>query len=332
MGIFSACYFAEDVEGVIPLIPIKRFFCAKGKLYMKKEAFYFPHFCNARHDRKIRRVRKELGLEGYGIFFMILEVLREQADYKYPMEDMDLLADEFDTSEQKIRTVVCNYDLFSVDDEENFFSSNLIMYLQPYFEGKEKRRISGIRGNLIKHKYFTKEQLSGKTDQDILLLASKIEGFSHCDRIPTAIKVKEMKGNKIKREEEKTNKKESFQEYKSSNPPFQPYIPPPKDPDSRDYTKEFEQIRNHWNQATGKDERKSLYQFSNSGKIMDRMEPYTDEEIKQAISNFSQSDECSTLNYSLQGFLETGVPNYLNRNQSEESKITKEDIAEIWKR
>ena len=32
---------------------------------MNKDAFYFPHFSNARNDRKLRRVRKELGIEGY---------------------------------------------------------------------------------------------------------------------------------------------------------------------------------------------------------------------------------------------------------------------------
>jgi len=31
---------------------------------MNKDAYYFPHFANARHDRKLRRVRKELGIEG----------------------------------------------------------------------------------------------------------------------------------------------------------------------------------------------------------------------------------------------------------------------------
>lgn len=30
MGVFSVCFSAEDAEGVIPLYPIKRFFCAKG--------------------------------------------------------------------------------------------------------------------------------------------------------------------------------------------------------------------------------------------------------------------------------------------------------------
>jgi len=109
---------------------------------MKKDAFYFPHFCNARHDRKIKRVTKELGVEGYGIYFMLLEVLREQTDFKFPMEDIDLLSDEFGTSEQKVRTVICNYQLFEVDEDEKFFSTKLVYYLAPYLEKSERARLA----------------------------------------------------------------------------------------------------------------------------------------------------------------------------------------------
>lgn len=135
---------------------------------MTKDAFYFPHFSNARIDRKLRRVRKELGLEGYGIYFMILETLREQAEYKYPVADIDLLADEFVTSEQKVRTVITNYELFTIDEDQNFFSPKMIMFLQPYLEGKERRRIGGIRGNLIKYKHITKDESKLMSDEDIL--------------------------------------------------------------------------------------------------------------------------------------------------------------------
>ena len=119
---------------------------------MKKDAYFFPHFCNARHDRKLRRVQKELGVEGYGIFFMTLEVLREQTDFRYPISDLDLLADEFGTSEQKLRAVVCNYGLFEVDHDEKFISPKLVFYLQPYIEKtKRARNAANIRWNEIKN-------------------------------------------------------------------------------------------------------------------------------------------------------------------------------------
>jgi hypothetical protein len=106
---------------------------------MKKDAYYFPHYCNARSDRKIKRLIKQLGVEGYGIFFMILETLREQTDFKYPVEDIDLLADEFGTSETKVRAVVTAYDLFAID-ENTFFSPKQVLYLQPYLEKSQRAR------------------------------------------------------------------------------------------------------------------------------------------------------------------------------------------------
>jgi hypothetical protein len=110
---------------------------------MEKEAFYFPHFCNARHDRKIKRLRKELGVEGYGIYFMILEILREQQDMMYPMDDIDLLAEEFNVSEAKVRTTICNYELFDIDEANRFFSPKMLVYLEPYFRMKEQRKLAG---------------------------------------------------------------------------------------------------------------------------------------------------------------------------------------------
>lgn len=147
---------------------------------MEKEAFYFPHFCNARHDRKIRRLRKELGVEGYGIYFMLLEILREQQDLMYPMEDMDLLAEEFGVSEAKVRVVICNYQLFEVDEAEKFFSPKMLVYLEPYFRMKEQRKIAG-------QKSAEKRMLN---DRSTTVQQSK---------------VKESKVNEIKEEESKVS-------------------------------------------------------------------------------------------------------------------------------
>lgn len=153
-----------------------------------KEAFYFPHFCNARHDRKIKRLRKELGLEGYGIFFMLLEVLREQTDLRYPIDDIDLLADELGASEQKVRVVICNYQLFKIettDNEEMFFSPKLISYLQPYFKMREQRRIAG-------QKSAQARKLSSQNSTDVQ------RSFNGRSTVDEQSKVKESKVKEIK--------------------------------------------------------------------------------------------------------------------------------------
>jgi hypothetical protein len=108
-----------------------------------KDAFYFPHFSNARTDRKIKRLIKALGIEGYGIYFMLLEVLREQTEFRYPIDDMDLLSDEFGTSIPKIEATIKAFGLFEIDEDEMFFSLNMIKYLEPMFKMKEQRSIAG---------------------------------------------------------------------------------------------------------------------------------------------------------------------------------------------
>ena len=159
-------------------------FIPAGILFFMKDSFYFPHFYNARNDRKILRLRRELGTEGYGIYFMILEVLRDSSDFKYPMEDIDLLADDFGVSEAKVRTVICNYQLFEVDQNEKFFSAKFNEYMAPYLKMKEQRRIAGIAS--------ATKRLSSSTDVQ--------QPFN--DRSTTVQQIKERKVNK----ENKANK------------------------------------------------------------------------------------------------------------------------------
>lgn len=154
---------------------------------MKKDAFYFPHFCNARHDRKIKRVLKELGIEGYGIYFMLLEVLREQIDFKFPLNDIDLLADEFGTSDVKVDSVIRRYDLFQIDEEGNFFSLKQILYLQPYIEKTQRARTAALKrwGDVNSNRLIT-----NINDANALQM--------QCDSNADAMQGKESKGKESK--------------------------------------------------------------------------------------------------------------------------------------
>ena len=108
-----------------------------------KDAYYFPHFSNARHDRKIKRIRLDWGNQGYALYFMTLEVLRDQSDFSYPTSDIDLLADEFNVTEAELKAIIFDYKLFEikkVDKEEVFTSPKLLDYMQPYLERSAKAR------------------------------------------------------------------------------------------------------------------------------------------------------------------------------------------------
>lgn len=49
---------------------------------MVKDAYYFSHDCNARNDPKILAIISRYGMEGYGRYWVLIEMLREQSNYK----------------------------------------------------------------------------------------------------------------------------------------------------------------------------------------------------------------------------------------------------------
>ena len=54
---------------------------------MTKDAYYFPHDSNARNDQRLMKVRMKYGMKGYGIYFGIIEILREQCEYTLTFND-----------------------------------------------------------------------------------------------------------------------------------------------------------------------------------------------------------------------------------------------------
>lgn len=119
---------------------------------MAKNVGYFPHYINARNDRKIQKARLQLGIESYAIYFMTLEVLREQMDYRYPLQDMDILANDFGTTLNKIEVIVMNYGLFEVDMEQQFFSPSQTKSMQPYLDKLEHYQLMGKKSAMIRKK------------------------------------------------------------------------------------------------------------------------------------------------------------------------------------
>lgn len=88
---------------------------------MKKDAYYFSHDANAQDDPKCMLLLDQLGPEGYGIYWLLIEKLRAEKDYKLPISVLPIFAKRWQTSKEKLETVVKGYDLFKIAN--NYFFS-----------------------------------------------------------------------------------------------------------------------------------------------------------------------------------------------------------------
>lgn len=104
----------------------------------KKDAYYFSHDANSQDDPKCMLLIDQLGMEGYGIYWALIEKLRNEKDYKLPLTVIGSLAKRWSTSKEKVSTVVKKYNLFQIENDL-FFSLRLIRSMT---EKSEKARIS----------------------------------------------------------------------------------------------------------------------------------------------------------------------------------------------
>lgn len=108
----------------------------------QKDAYYFPHDSNARDDPKCSILIEQLGLEGYGIFWVLVEILRDQPSYRYPLALIPVIARKYNSTTEKVRVVVGNYGLFQIDDDQ-FFSLSLNRRMERIEKIREINRIKG---------------------------------------------------------------------------------------------------------------------------------------------------------------------------------------------
>jgi hypothetical protein len=113
---------------------------------MAKEAYYFSHDSNARNDEKIIALRMKHGMEGYGIYFSILERMRDLNDYIH-VKDYNIIAFDLRVSNTLIKSVVEDFGLFEfTDDGKHFYSVSFLSRMKRKDVVSEKRREAGKLG------------------------------------------------------------------------------------------------------------------------------------------------------------------------------------------
>lgn len=81
-----------------------------------KDTFYFTHDYNARSDVKIKKLLAKHGLEGYGLYWAIIEDLYNNAN-ALPL-DCESIAFDMRTNEQLVSSVINDFGLFVIEDKE----------------------------------------------------------------------------------------------------------------------------------------------------------------------------------------------------------------------
>ena len=117
---------------------------------MSKDAFYFSHDSNARNDQRLMKIRMKYGMEGYGIYFGIIEILREQSDYYLYKNEITTLAYYLRADEKMVNDIILNYNLFEIDGNEyppeTFHSRSLTRRMEKLDEKRKIRSDAGRKG------------------------------------------------------------------------------------------------------------------------------------------------------------------------------------------
>lgn len=108
---------------------------------------YFPHDSDARSDDKIIALRIKHKWEGYGLYWALIEKLRESKDYTLKA-DYNVLAFDLRADAAILKSVINDFGLFAfTDNGECFYSESLNIRMKPLDEKRAKLSDAGKRGN-----------------------------------------------------------------------------------------------------------------------------------------------------------------------------------------
>lgn len=100
---------------------------------------YFPHDSNARNSEKLIRLRMRHKAAGYGVYFMILERMREEDNYM-SIKDYNMIAFDLREDASLIKSVIEDFGLFVFTEDGKYFYSESFKRRMDYKDEKTQLR------------------------------------------------------------------------------------------------------------------------------------------------------------------------------------------------
>lgn len=163
---------------------------------MKTNKSYFSHDSNARNSDKLLKVRMDLGAEGYAIYFMILERLREEDDY-ISKNDYMMIAYDLRVDEEKVKKVINDYDLFIVDDD--------VFYSKSFMERMNIKDLKRLKAQESINKRWDKEK-NKRNDDEYERNTNVLQTYNERNTDLYKEKKRKEKESKVKKSKEKQSK------------------------------------------------------------------------------------------------------------------------------
>lgn len=177
---------------------------------------YFSHDSNARNDEKIVNMRMQMGAEGYAIYFMILERLRESEDFM-GVKDYNVIAFDLRVDAKDVKRVVEDFGLFQfTDDGKQFYSDSFrdrmrIMESKRIKQVEAGKRTASMRWSGSKSEGDGVTNLSEKSNSTIGNLSENsnlpIANLSKRSNLPIGSSENEKERTKEKDKDSKTKTK-----------------------------------------------------------------------------------------------------------------------------
>lgn len=148
----------------------------------KTNTHYFPHPADLRNSLGMKRIMRDYpDCIGYGVTIFLLEHLRCQPNYRYPLKDLDLVADECKTNIEILQSIIEKHtNVFTISDvqgEQVISSSLLDKWMIPYDERVENNKKAGKK-SAENRKIKKQKQLQQMQQQ------AKIGDFADAHEIP----------------------------------------------------------------------------------------------------------------------------------------------------
>ncbi len=126
-----------------------------------KNTNYFSHDSNARNDEKIIRLRMKQGAAGYGVYFMILERLREERNYM-SAKDYNMIAFDLRVDASLVKSVIEDFGLFAfTEDGKCFYSESFNSRMEAKDTSAAKRSAAGKKGMASRYGKTSSEKEQG---------------------------------------------------------------------------------------------------------------------------------------------------------------------------